>query len=412
MPTSAIVPSVFDADLPTVDYDVLTATPAQVYESFRAAHRLSPIAMGPHGPEVLSYDLVQAVLRDNRFQAPAGYTLAVQGITSGALWDKVVNSIMGMHGAEHLRVRGVVSKAFTPRAVQRLHATIIGVVNDIIEPISRRGYCEVVTEIARPYPVPIICALLGAARKDWQQISVWADDIFQAFNLSFTVDDVPNVMRAWGELDVYVDDMVAQRRLSLTDDLLSDLIRAEHDGERLNGEELRSLAAAMLLAGADTTRNQVAAAIGALCDHPDQWQLLRDDPDLAVSAANECMRYSPSGNFLVRIATQDVELGGVLVPKDTIVFANISTANRDPAVYEDPDRFDITRQGVPQVLNFGAGAHYCLGVNLARLEIAELLKAVTGRFANPRITGPVPWKPVAGLSGPQSLPIAFDNWPR
>src|SRR5262245_47696859 len=229
-------PNVFDAGLPTLDYEV-TATPQQVYPQLLAAQRQAPIAMGPLGPEVLSYELVRTVLRDNRFEIPSGYILAVQGITSGPLWDKVMSSLLGMEGDEHQRVRGVVSKAFTPRAVQRLHATISDVIDEIVEPISRQGHCDVVTDIGVPYPVPIICALLGAPREDWQQFSLWTDQIFKAFSFPFTLDDVPEVMRAWGELDDYVDDMVALRRHTLTDDLLSDLIRAEHDGDRLNGEE-------------------------------------------------------------------------------------------------------------------------------------------------------------------------------
>lgn len=242
MPVSISSPSVFDAGLPTIEYDVVTATPEQVYPQLLAAQRQAPIALGPYGPEVLSYELVRTILRDKRFQIPPGYILAVQGITSGPLWDKVVNSLLGMEGAKHQRVRGVVSKAFTPRAVERLHATITQVIDELVEPISRRGHCDVVTDIARPYPVPIICALLGAPREDWQQFSLWADDIFKAFNFTFTADDVPDVMRAWGELDDYVDDMIARRRHTLTDDLLSDLIRAEHDGDRLDAGELRMLA--------------------------------------------------------------------------------------------------------------------------------------------------------------------------
>ncbi len=408
MTVDTACPSVFDAGLPTIEYD-LTATPAQVYPQLAAAQRVAPIALGPFGPEILSYELVRTVLRDSRFEIPSGYILAVQGITSGPLWDKVASSLLGMEGAEHQRVRRVVSKAFTPRAVERLHTTIADVIDEIIEPISRQGHCDVVTDIARPYPVPIICALLGAPREDWQLFSVWADDIFKAFSLTFTVDDVPDVMRAWGELDDYVDDMVDRRRHTLTDDLLSDLIRAEHDGDRLNADELRMLAAALLLAGTDTTRNQVAASIEVLCDHPDQWKLLRDNPSLAIPAVDETMRHSSISNSLLRAVSEDVELAGVVFPAGTMVFANNAAANRDPAIYDDPDRIDITRQGLPPILTFGAGVHYCLGANLARVEIAEALKAVTRRFANPQRTGPAPWKPLVGLSGPTSLPIAFET---
>ena len=400
-------PSVFDAGLPTIAYD-LTATPAQIYPQLLAAQRRAAIAIGPFGPEVLSYELVRTVLRDSRFQVPPGYILAVQRITSGPLWDKVVNSLMGMEGAKHQRVRSVVSKAFTPRAVERLNATMVDVIDEIVEPISRRGQCDVVTDIARPYPVPIICALLGAPREDWQQFTLWTDDIFKAFSITFTVDDVPDVMRAWGELDDYVDVMIARRRRSLTDDLLSDLIRAEHEGDRLTAEELRMLAAALLLAGTDTTRNQVAASIEVLCDHPDQWQLLRDRPSLAMAAVNETMRHSAISNALLRVVTEEIEIAGFVFPAGTTVFANLAAANRDPAIYDNPERFDITREGLPPILTFGAGTHFCLGANLARREIAEALKIVTRRISNPRRTGPAPWKPAVGLSGPTSLPIAFD----
>jgi cytochrome P450 len=401
-------PSVFDAGLPTLDYD-LTTTPAQLSPRLLAAQQQAPIALGPFGPEVLSHELVRTVLRDSRFQIPPGLSLALQGITSGPLWDKIVNSLLGMEGPQHQRVRSVVSKAFTPRAVERLHATIGEVIDDIVEPLSRQGHCDVVTDIARPYPVPVICALLGAPREDWQQFALWADDVFKAFGFNFDPHDMPEIMRAWGELDDYVDDMVARRRHTLTDDLLSDLIRAEDDGDRLTADELRMMAAGLLLAGTDTTRNQVAASIDVLCDHPDQWELLRDNPDLAMSAVNETMRHSPTAGATMRAAAEDVELAGVVIPAGTIVLTNTAAANRDPAIYDDPSRFDITRTGAPPILTFGAGVHYCLGANLARLEIAEALKAVTRRITNPRRTGPAPWKPLVSLSGPTSLPIAFDT---
>jgi cytochrome P450 len=138
----------------------------------------------------------------------------------------------------------------------------------------------------------------------------------------------------------------------------------------------------------------VAASIDVLCDHPDQWELLRNTPDLALPAVDETIRHSGISNSLLRTATADVELAGVLFPAGTMVFANTAAANRDPAIYDNPDHFDITRKGLPPVLTFGAGVHYCLGANLARLEIAEALKTVTRRISNPRRTGPAPWEAV------------------
>jgi cytochrome P450 len=190
----------------------------------------------------------------------------------------------------------------------------------------------------------------------------------------------PEILKAWGELDDYVDAMVADRRTSPTDDLITELIRAEDDGDHLNMDELRMLAGGILMAGTDTTRNQVAAAVDVLCDHPDQWQLLADHPEMAMKAVEELMRFYPVALGAMRMTTEDVEYEGVVIPGGTFVTVNTASANRDAAVYDDPDRLDITREGAAPMQTFGAGAHYCLGANLARREIAEALRVMAGRM--------------------------------
>ncbi|ETB40119.1 cytochrome P450, partial [Mycobacterium avium 11-0986] len=383
MTVGAAPPSVFDSDLPTLHYHS-EETPAQVYPRLREAQRRAAVAIGPHGPEVLSYHLVRSVLRDPRFQIPPGINLLAQGIDSGPLWDKVANSLLCLEGDAHHRLRSLCSKAFTPRTVARLHDTMAAVMNELVDRVAAAGRCDVVTDIARPYPLPIICALLGAPREDWRRFSSWADDVFKAF--SFTVDlraVEPVVMRAWRELDDYVDEMVARRRHSLTDDLLSDLIRAGDEGDRLDAAELRMLAGGLLLAGTDTTRNQVAASVQVLCEHPDQWELLRQRPELAMRAVEETMRHSPIACGTLRLVVEDAELDGHLFPAGTAVLVNTFAANRDPVVYDDPDRVDITREAAPPILTFGGGVHYCLGANLARREIAEALNVLANRLRNP-----------------------------
>lgn len=408
MTVDVLCPNVFDAGLPTLDYDVKD-TPADVYPRIRQAQAQAPIAIGPFGPEIISHKLARTMLRDPRFTIPPGMNLMVQGITSGPLWDKIVNSLLGLDGEPHRRLRSLVSKAFTPRASARMHNTIVEVINDLIDHVAAQGRCDVVTDIARPYPVPIICALLGAPREDWQLFSRWADEIFTAFTFNPDGVDEAFVMRAWGELDDYVDEMVARRRHTPTDDLLSALIRAEDEGDRLNAAELRMLAGGLLLAGTDTTRNQLAGSIDALVDHPDQWALLAENPELAANAVEETIRHSPIGSGTLRTVTEDTDFAGHLFPAGTMVIVNTLAANRDPAVYDDPDRFDLTRSGAPAVLTFGGGIHYCLGANLARLELAEALKIVTRRMTNPSRTGPAPWKPMMELSGPTTLPIEFSS---
>jgi cytochrome P450 len=398
--------SVFEADLPSVAYEE-AASPDEAHRNLRKALEQGPIAMGAHGPEILSYELVRSTLRDSRFCPPPGLGLEAQGITSGPLWDRVITSLLSINGPDHTRLRRLVSKAFTPRSVTRLDTTIVDVINELIDPLSIAGRAEIVADIARPYPVPIISALLGAPREDWRLFTAWADDFFKLFTWN-VAEYEREILTAWEELDAYIDDMVADRRNSLTDDLISDLIRAEDEGDRLSIDELRMLAAGILMAGTDTTRNQVAAAVDVFCDHPDQWELLAQRPELAMKAVEEVMRYSPVVLGAMRIAMEDVELDGVIIPAGTFVMCNTAAANRDPDVYDEPDRLDITREGAAPMQTFGAGAHYCLGANLARRELAEALRVMAHRMRNLRQAGPAQWKPIVGITGPAVLPVQFD----
>lgn len=409
MTAATDAPSVFDACLPTLQYD-LTEPPREVAPRIAAAQRLAPIALGPLGPEVLGHDLARSLLRDPRFVIPPGIHLAAQGVTSGPLWDRVIRSILCMEGDEHRRVRGLVSKAFTPRAITRLHGTIDEIMNRLVDAVAADGGCEVIADLARPYPIPVIGALLGAPPSDWKQFSTWAEDIFKIVSFDTNVaDEEPVILKAWDEFDAYVDDMIAERRRELTDDLLSDLIRAEEGGDRLDAAELRMLAFSVLVAGTDTTRAQLAACVQVLCDHPDQWAALRANPDLAMRAVEECMRHSPAVCSTLRTVTEDASLGGYTFPAGTFILVNTFAANCDPAVYAEPDRFDIARDDPPAILSFGGGAHYCLGANLARTELAEALKVLAHRIPHPRRVGAAPWKPMMGMSGPTALHIEFDG---
>jgi cytochrome P450 len=399
-------PSVFAAGLPTFAYDHLT-DPDEAHRVIAGARQQAPIAIGPHGPEVLSYELVRTVLRDNRFITAHGLGLDLQGITSGPLWDRAITNILGLDGEKHHRLRRLVSKAFAPRGAERLRTLIVEVITGLVDPLTTVGHCDVVSDIARRYPTPIICALLGAPSEDWQLFSDWTDDIKKLFDWN-VANDGPAILAAWDQLDAYLEELIARRRASLADDLISDLIRGEDDGDRLTHGEVLMLCATLLGAGTDTTRNQLAAAVQVLCDHPDQWELLAQHPELASDAVHELMRYCPIIFGAARQAADDVELAGVRIPAGTLVLANTAAANRDPDVYDDPDRLDITRQSPAAILNFGGGVHYCLGAHLARLELTEALRVITQRMPNPRPAGPAPWNAMTGITGPISLPLEFD----
>jgi len=403
--TIALEPTI--VDLPTVDYEN-ASDPQEAHRRLAVALSQGPVVMGAHGPEILSYELARTALRDHRMCVPEGLGLETQGITSGPIWDRATSTILSINGPDHDRLRRLVSKAFTPRAVGRLDTVITDIITRLVEPLLSAGRSEIVADIARPYPVPVIAELLGAPSEDSKLFSEWADDFFKLFTWS-VAEHEQVILQAWAELDDYIDDMVAERRNSLTDDLISDLIRAEDDGDRLTTPELRMLAAGILMAGTDTTRNQLAAAVDTLCDHPDQWELLAERPELAMNAVEELMRYNPVVFGAMRMTIEDVEFGGVTIPAGTFVLVNTAAGNRDPEVFDDPHRFDITRQGAAPMQTFGAGAHYCLGSNLARRELAEALVVMTQRMTNVRRSAPAEWKPLVGITGPAVLPIEFDE---
>ncbi|MGZ8777992.1 MAG: cytochrome P450, partial [Mycobacterium sp.] len=344
------MPTTIATHPPTTAYEH-AEHPAEAHELIRQARQQGPIAMGPHGPEVLTYDLVRTVLRDDRFAMPKGLALAMQGITSGELWDIWVEGLLSLDGEAHHRQRRLVSKAFTPRAAKRLRTTCTDVITDLVGRYATSGRCDVVADISTRYPVPIICAMLGVPPSDWHLFSDWADDVFKIFDWNVVTDE-PDILRAWNALEEYLDDLVARRRDALTDDLLSDMMRAEVDGDSLTHDELLTLAATLLMAGTDTTRNQLAAAVEVFSDHPEQWAILAERPELAVQAVHEVMRYSPVILNTMRVPVEDVELAEVRIAAGTLVIANTAAANRDPDVYRDPDRFDITREVAPAMLTF------------------------------------------------------------
>ncbi|MUL75887.1 cytochrome P450 [Mycobacterium sp. CBMA226] len=397
--------TVFDAGLPNLSYQDVD-NPREAHRRIKQARDQAPIAIGPYGPELLSYRLVRTVLRDPRFYLPKGMALAAQGITSGPLWDRVAAVLLSLDGAEHDRLRRLVSHAFTPRAVARLRTTIIDIINELVGGYVPLGTCDIVTDIARQYPVPIICALLGVPPADWHLISHWSDDIIKAFGWA-AADNAETILAAWNALDTYVDDMISGGCQIAPVGLVARLMRDDHNGDCLSAADMRMLVAGLLIGGTDTTRNQLAAAVDTFCDYPDQWALLAQRPELAANAAEEVMRHSPVVYFTLRIAKVDVALDGLTIPAGTLVFANTAAANRDPAAYDDPDCLDIARQGAPTMLTFGGGPHYCIGAALARLELTEGLRVLAQRMPDLRHSGPAPWKQIYDVSGPQCLPIEF-----
>ena len=234
-----------------------------------------------------------------------------------------------MEGEDHARLRRLVAPAFTPQAADRLRPFMREVVGGLVDTFHASGRCEVVADLCEPYPIPIICELLGAPKEDWRQFSAWATDIFRIFNQNLA-EDLPLIEAADAALESYLADPHRRAPGLPRADLLSDLIAIEEAGDRLSTDELVSLAVAVLMAGTDTTRNQLACALALFAEYPDQWALLAERPELAPRAVEEAMRYLGAVRGTVRFAPEDIVFRDVLFPKGTLVFVSLAGANRDP----------------------------------------------------------------------------------
>jgi cytochrome P450 len=217
-------------------------------------------------------------------------------------------------------------------------------------------------------------------------------------------------MSAQAELDEYTNQLIADRRNSPADDLLTDLIAAEEEGDRLSNDELVMMVNAVIVGGTDTTRNQLGCALSLFAEHPDQWALLAEQPELAPKAVEEAMRYFGAVRGTMRYASTDIVYRDVLFPAGTFVGIGLAEANKDPSVFTDALTFDITaHHGDQPQLTFGSGIHYCLGQALARAELQEALPLLARRLPNLRRDGEITWKPEGvGIFGPASFPVTFD----
>jgi cytochrome P450 len=402
---------VHDLDVPEIDIFGLDRDAALA--QFDAARRQHWLARTALGYAVTRHEDVTAILRDRRFHSALSLLPQMAGIPEGRLQQRQERSILSMEGDEHTRVRRLASPAFTPRATDRLRPFMRHVVNDLFDRVADTGHCELVADICEPYPIPIICELLGAPKEDWRLFSTWATNIFRIFNNDIA-NDLDAIETAMAELDDYVRAMVEERRNKPGDDLLTRLIEVEEQGDRMSTDELVMMTEAVLMAGTDTTRNQLACSVALFTDHPDQWAALAKDPDLAGPAVEETMRHLGTVRGTARVAAEDVDYRGVTFPAGTLVMTSLASANHDPEAWPDPNRFDITRAptGTPH-LTFGSGIHFCLGASLARAELQEALPLLARRMPNLHLDEPIQWKPpTVGIWGPSRLALAFDTAPR
>ena len=378
------------------------------HELLRGIAKDSWLARTDIGYSVLTYESVMGILRDKRWHSATGMVAQLQGITDEAFLGRRQVSILNAEGDVHVRLRRLVAPAFSPRSADRLRPFMRETVNSLLDPFAASGKAEVVSDICEPYPIPIICELLGAPKEDWKLFSRLATEILLIFSENLA-QNMSVFLAAQQELEKYTEGLIEKRRSVPADDLITDLIAAEEAGDKLNTEELTMMVDAVIVGGTDTTRNQLGLALALFAEYPEQWALLGKDPSLAQRAVEEVLRFSGAVGGTIRFASEDIEYNGVLFPKGTFMSTSMSTGNYDSSVFPTPEVFDITREPVGQPhLSLGAGIHYCLGASLARAELQEAFTVLSQRMLNLELDGPVVYKPSGvGIFGPASLSVKF-----
>jgi cytochrome P450 len=372
------------------------------YEYVREHEPLCRVRL-PYGGDawlVTRHQDVRTVLSDQRFSRAAGLTREEPRVSV----DTPQRGMLDMDPPDLTRLRRLVAGAFTARRVERLRARALIIATELADAIAARGSADLVEDFALPLPVTMICELLGVPVDDRDDFQLWS----KAF-LSTTGMLPEQRMACVGRLMEYVAGLVDQRRSHPADDLLGALVAARDGQGSLEEDELLFLAAGLLAAGYETTATQIANFVYVLLTHPEQLRLLRARPDLVASAVEELMRFVPltAAVTVPRWALQDVELAGGTIHAGEAVFASRSAANRDPRVFSDPGRLDLTRQVNPH-MGFGHGIHHCLGAQLARLELRVALSVLLDRLPGLRFAtaeANLAWHTGNALRGLVALPV-------
>lgn len=386
---------------------------ANPYPVFRQLQANDPV----HWSEVLGgwmltrYAHVQSFLRDLRFSsariAPRLETLsdAERGLGRAlSLWMVFADP------PDHTRLRMLVNKAFTPQVVAGMRARIAEIVDELLSQVEPRGEMDLIRDFSYPLPATVIADMIGVPGENLEQLKQWSDDIAGfAANVLSTAEVRQRAQRSMQAITAYFRGLVEIYRQVPSDNIMSRLIAVEEAGEVLTEDEIVGTCVFLLFAGHETTTNLIGNGVLAFLEHPDQWQALRNDPDMAASAVEECLRYDGPVLSMARVAAEDIEIDGVRIRQGDRVFGMLNAANRDPRQFPEPDRFDIGRQD-NRHLAFGYGIHFCLGAPLARVEGQEALAALARRFMRFELqTKALQWNESMILCGVKSLPLSFER---
>jgi cytochrome P450 len=396
---------VTELDLPVLDY-----TPAELagdgfHERLAELSRQARggwLARSPLSFIVVDRESAEFFLRSRAAAFPGRELAEMFGVTSGQLREQIDANILNQQGGRHRRLRSLVGHAFSQGAADLMRPQMRGFLAQLWAGIPGPR-CDAVTALARPYPSLTIAAVLGAPLDDAPLLHEWSTWVQRQFDITALASQLPEMERAVAEVYSYVQALLARRGGEPADDLVTALLTAAQDGDRLSGDECINLVLNVIAGGIDTTQAQLAHALALFAAHPLQWELLARRPGLIPAAVQEVLRAEPITPFTARICLERLEHRGVIFPAGTIVAICAERANREL----DGEEFDITARRDARLLTFGAGAHFCLGANLARAELQEALAFLAPRMPGLAADGPAVLGGVEGIYGIKELPLRW-----
>lgn len=354
-------------------------------------------------------DVVTVFDRFSADRTPTPEQLTAMGMAAlSPIAQVMVRQMLFLDPPAHTRVRSLAARAFTPRRVERLRAHIQEIVEDLLDGVAAAGSMDIIADLAYPLPAIVTAEMLGVPPTDRDQLKAWSEDFAEVLgNFQHNPDRISRLLRSLDNMTAYFRAAVRRDQDHPTEGLIHALATVEVEGDRLSEDEVIANTIVTMVGGQETTTNLIGNGVLTLLRHPDQLDKLRNDPSLTLSAVEELLRYESPSQHTARLAPEDIQLGGTLIRKRQAVIAVMGAANRDPARFPDPDRFDICRPDNRHVA-FGWAAHFCFGAPLARIEGQIAVGTLLRRFPDLRLRpGPLTWRPNLGLRGLTSLPVTL-----
>jgi cytochrome P450 len=361
------------------------------------------------GIMVLSHQAAEELYADTRLRQPGVETFKLQGIYEGVAYDWWANHMLHLEGAEHKRMRRLVSGAFSAKAVSRYLEQMHGQVEELSASLPPDEPFDFVERYAHPLPRGVVGSLLGIPPEEIHHFNNWATDI-TLVGPARLKENLPRIENGITSMYARVRELIEERLASgeLGTDLLSNLLQVGENGERLTVEEVQSLVVLIFIGGLDTTSFQLSQTMATFLDRPDQWKELAAHPEAARNVAEEMLRYRPAIIENYRFATADIDYRGFPIPSNTYISISTGAANLDPSCAANGTEFDIYRQPSPHI-TFGKGPHFCVGAALARAELEATLKALPKAMPTIKWEGEPRYRAPRSTTGPEYVPMSFSQ---